>query len=60
MEKIIIEIKPDGEAVAEVQGVKGNLCMKKSGWLEKLLGTVKKRTYKKEYYDHAYNVVKAD
>jgi hypothetical protein len=59
MDTIIIEIRPDGEAIVEVKGVKGPLCMKKSGWLEKILGTVKKRSYKKEYHDHAYNLIKS-
>jgi hypothetical protein len=60
LDKIVIEIRPDGEAVLEVSGVRGPLCMKKSGWLEKLLGTVKKRSYKKEYTDKAYNLIKSD
>jgi hypothetical protein len=54
MKKIIVEIKPDGEAIVEVEGSRGPLCLKESGWLEKLLGKVKKRSYKKEYTDKAY------
>jgi len=49
-QKIILEIHMDGTVTYEVQGVKGNLCTAKSGWLDKLLGTVKKRTYKKEFH----------
>jgi hypothetical protein len=49
-QKIILEIKEDGTVSYEVQGVKGNLCTAKTGWLDKLLGTVKKRTFKKEYH----------
>ncbi len=51
-QKIVLEIKEDGTVEYEVQGVKGNLCTSKTGWLDKLLGTVKKRTFKKEYHEH--------
>ena len=53
-EKIILEIKPDGTVNYEVQGVKGQACTKKTDWLDKLLGRVKSRTFKKEFHEHEY------
>lgn len=52
-QRIILEIKNDGSVSYEVQGVKGNACTGKTDWLDKLLGRVKLRTFKKEYHEHA-------
>lgn len=52
MAKIILEIKEDGSVSYDVQGVKGNLCTKKTDWLDKLLGGVKKRVFKREFHEH--------
>lgn len=51
--KIILEIKEDGSIQYEVSGVKGAVCTKKVDWLDKLLGGVKSRIFKKEYHEHA-------
>ena len=56
MRRIILEIDQDGEVNVEAQGYVGKSCMKDTEWLEKLLGKVTKRTFKKEY--HEYEVVK--
>jgi hypothetical protein len=50
--KIILEIKIDGTVGYELQGVKGKVCTKETDWLDKLLGKVKSRTFKKEFYEH--------
>lgn len=52
MEKIILTFKSDGRVISEIQGVRGNVCTKKTGWIEQLLGKVTKRTFKKEYFEH--------
>jgi len=52
--KIILEIKTDGTVSYELQGVKGKVCTNESSWLDKLLGKVKSRTFKKEFYEHEY------
>lgn len=49
--KIEIEIEKDGQARVDVNGIKGGACLKETDWLEKALGKVEKRTFKKEYYE---------
>lgn len=54
MEKIILEVKPDGSVKYEYQGQRGNACTKRTDWLDRLLGRVKSRTFKKEFHEHEY------
>jgi hypothetical protein len=46
--QITVTIDETGEATVDYQGYHGKACMK-DNWLEKLLGTVKRRVFKKEY-----------
>jgi len=52
--RIILNVKLDGTVEYELQGGKGKVCTKDTNWLDRLLGRVKTRTFKKEFYEHEY------
>lgn len=59
MEKIILDIEPDGTTTVEASGFKGKVCTKATEWLEKLLGKVQKRTYKEDYWKEEHVKVRS-
>jgi hypothetical protein len=57
--KVVIEVKPNGDIVWEVKGVKGRGCIKSTDWLEKALGgRIKSRVFKKDYHEVVLQQIK--
>lgn len=50
MKELIIDIDKDGNIVIEVNGIKGNECLKETKDLEDKLGVVTKRDKKPDFY----------
>ncbi len=50
MQKINIDIGPDGNTSVEAEGYKGGDCTAATRFIEKALGKVLKRRRKKEYW----------
>jgi|ETNmetMinimDraft_26_1059896.scaffolds.fasta_scaffold56795_3 hypothetical protein len=57
---IEIEIRPDGQAVVHVQGVKGNQCIELTKFLEEGLGEVVSREETAEYFEQDTGDAKVD
>ena len=63
MQKINIDIGPDGNTSVEAEGYKGGDCTAATKFIEKALGRILKRRRKKEYWQvnsSAQNRNKAD
>ncbi len=56
-ERIIIEIDEEGNPTIDVNGVKGKKCLELTKQLEEALGTVSKRTEKKEMFERPVTIV---
>lgn len=55
-ERIIVNISTEGDVSIEVQGVKGKKCLGLTEELEKELGVVIDRKYKKEFREQPVQV----